>query len=142
MLKIRHFIAIIHLLIALCFSNEIPTILVSFDGMRYDYLEKTNTPNFDNLIRGGVRAESLIPVFPSLTFPNHYAIATGTYAGKHHITGNHYYSKIHDEKYSMYKRETVENPKFYRGEPIWVTAEKQGIKTSIKPAYIIDINEK
>lgn len=130
MLKIRHFLVIIHFLFVLCFSNEIPTILVSFDGMRYDYLEKTNTPNFDKLIRDGVRAESLIPVFPSLTFPNHYSIATGTYAGKHHITGNHYYSKIHDEQYSMYKRETVENPKFYRGEPIWVTAEKQGVKTA------------
>ena len=98
--------------------------------MRYDYLEKTRTPNFDEIIKGGVKAKSLIPIFPSLTFPNHYAIATGTYAGKHHITGNHYFSKIHNERYSMYDSETVKNPKFYKGEPIWVTAEKQGLKTA------------
>tara|TARA_S200000501_G_C20871992_1_gene764715 strand:- start:1504 stop:2676 length:1173 start_codon:yes stop_codon:yes gene_type:complete len=112
------------------FSNQIPTILVSFDGMRYDYLEKTSTPNFDTLIKSGVKAESLIPIFPSLTFPNHYTIATGTYAGRHHITGNQYFSKIFGEQYSMYNRKTVEDPKFYKGEPIWVTAEKQGVKTA------------
>ncbi len=130
MLKIRNFLVIIHLLIVFSFSNQIPTILVSFDGMRYDYLEKTSTPNFDTLIKSGVKAESLIPIFPSLTFPNHYTIATGTYAGRHHITGNQYFSKIFGEQYSMYNRKTVEDPKFYKGEPIWVTAEKQGVKTA------------
>ena len=113
-----------------CFSNEIPTILVSFDGMRYDYLNKVNTPNFDKFIDDGVIAESLMPIFPSLTFPNHYSIATGTYSDEHFISGNHFHSKVHNQKYSMYKRETVENPKFYGGEPIWVTAEKQGVKTA------------
>ena len=121
MVKIRHFLFIFHLLIMFGISAEIPTILVSFDGMRYDYIEKTNTPNFDSLIKQGVRAKSLIPVFPSYTFPNHYSIATGTYSGNHYLTGNHYYSKIHQEWYSMYDRESVINPKFYKGEPIWVT---------------------
>jgi ectonucleotide pyrophosphatase/phosphodiesterase family member 5 len=130
MVKIRHFLCILHLLIAIGFSNDIPTILISFDGMRYDYLNKTNTPNFDNLIANGVTAKSLIPVFPSYTFPNHYSIATGTYSGNHYLTGNKYFSKIHNEWYSMYDRNTVENPKFYKGEPIWVTAEKQNIKTA------------
>jgi len=130
MVKIRHFLCILHLLIAIGFSNDVPTILISFDGMRFDYLNKTSTPNFDELISNGVASKSLIPVFPSFTFPNHYSIATGTYSGNHHLTGNHYYSKIHQEWYSMYDRESVINPKFYKGEPIWVTAEKQGIKVA------------
>lgn len=54
-----------------------PLLLISFDGFRYDYLSKANTPNFDSLIANGVKAESLIPVFPSKTFPNHYSIVTG-----------------------------------------------------------------
>ncbi|MBC8197841.1 MAG: alkaline phosphatase family protein [Candidatus Marinimicrobia bacterium] len=130
MVKIRHILLIFHLLIVNGFSNETPTILVSFDGMRFDYLEKTNTPHFDSFIKKGVKAKSLIPVYPSYTFPNHYSIATGTYSGNHYLTGNHYYSKIHKERYTYYKRETVINPKFYKGEPIWVTAEKQGVKTA------------
>jgi predicted AlkP superfamily pyrophosphatase or phosphodiesterase len=130
MVKIRHILLIFHLFIVIGFSNDVPTILVSFDGMRFDYLEKTNTPYFDSFIKKGVMAKSLIPVYPSYTFPNHYSIATGTYSGNHYLTGNHYYSKIHQEQYSYYKRETVINPKFYKGEPIWVTAEKQGVKTA------------
>ena len=130
MVKIRHLFGIIHLFITIVYTNEIPTILISFDGMRYDYLEKTDTPYFDKLIETGVIANSLIPVFPSFTFPNHYSIATGTYAGNHYLTGNHYFSKIHNSWYSMYDRETVIDAKYYKGEPIWVTAEKQGIKTA------------
>ena len=42
------------------------------------------------------------------------SIATGTYSGFHYLTGNHYFSKIHNEWYSMYERHTVENPKFYK----------------------------
>ncbi len=52
-------------------------LLISFDGYRYDYPDKAETPHFDSLSAGGVRAEGLIPVFPSKTFPNHYAMATG-----------------------------------------------------------------
>ena len=69
-------------------SDEPYVIMVSFDGFRHDYMDKTETPNFDKLEKEGVKAESLIPVFPSLTFPNHYSIATGSYAGTHNITGN------------------------------------------------------
>lgn len=58
-------------------------ILVSFDGFRWDYPEMYETPNFDALEREGVRAESLIPSFPTKTFPNHYTIATGLYPDHH-----------------------------------------------------------
>ena len=90
MIKFIYLIYTIGSFFSYCFSNEIPTILVSFDGMRYDYLNKVNTPNFDKFIDDGVIAESLMPIFPSLTFPNHYSIATGTYSNEHFITGNHF----------------------------------------------------
>ena len=128
--KIRQFLFIIHLII-LC-SGESPesVILVSFDGMRQDYIEKADTPNFDSFIQDGVRAKSLVPVFPSYTFPNHYSIATGTYPGYHMITGNKFYDRKFEMEYSLYDRSTVEDSRFYKGEPIWVTAEKQGKKTA------------
>ena len=52
-------------------------ILVSFDGFRWDYQDIYSTPAMDRLAAAGVRAASLKPVFPTLTFPNHYSIATG-----------------------------------------------------------------
>ena len=55
-------------------------ILISSDGFRFGYQFKAPTPNIRRLIQDGTEAESgLIPVFPTLTFPNHYSIVTGLY---------------------------------------------------------------
>ena len=105
-------------------------LLVSFDGFRYDYLDRVDTPNFDKLKLDGTSAESLISVFPSFTFPNHYSIATGTYAGTHGLIANSFYRKDFKESYSMRNRNTVIDGKWYGAEPIWVTAEKQGVNTA------------
>ncbi|SHG26082.1 Predicted pyrophosphatase or phosphodiesterase, AlkP superfamily [Fodinibius roseus] len=104
-------------------------LLISFDGFRYDYLDKAETPHFDSLVAGGVRAEGLIPVFPSKTFPNHYAIATGLYPENSGFVGNTMYDPEWEEWYRLRDRETVEDGKWYGGEPIWNTLEKQGIRT-------------
>ena len=47
-------------------------VLVSFDGWRWDYINRAAAPNLRALAARGVRAEGLIPSFPSKTFPNHY----------------------------------------------------------------------
>ena len=106
------------------------TLLISFDGFRYDYLNFTDTPNFDSFIKSGVHSESLIPAFPSLTFPNHYSIATGYYSDNNRILGNAFYSKRLKKAYSMRDSKTVQDGRFYGMEPIWVTAEKNNIKTA------------
>lgn len=109
--------------------NNNKVLLISFDGFRYDYLNKVETPNFDSLISNGVQAEGLIPVFPSKTFPNHYSIATGLYPENSGFVGNTMYDPKWDEWYRIRDREAVENAKWYGGEPIWNTLEKQGVRT-------------
>jgi len=104
-------------------------LLVSFDGFRYDYLNKTETPNFDQLVAEGIKADGLIPVFPSKTFPNHYSIVTGLYPEHTGFVGNTMYDPKWNEWYRIRDRDAVENGKWYGGEPIWNTLEKQGIKT-------------
>ncbi len=106
-------------------------LVVSFDGFRHDYLDRVFTPNFDKLKLEGVSAKSLISVFPSFTFPNHYSIATGTYTGTHGIIANSFYRKDFDATYSMQDINTVIDGKWYSSEPIWVTAERQEINTAI-----------
>lgn len=103
-------------------------LLISFDGFRADYISKTDTPNFDKLIEQGVIAEGLIPIFPTKTFPNHYAIATGLYPENNGIIGNNMYDPEMDAKYAISDRSAVENPAWYKGEPIWNTVEKTGKK--------------
>jgi len=110
-------------------SQSQKTLLISFDGFRYDYLNKVDTPHFDSLAANGVQSEGLIPVFPSKTFPNHYSIATGLYPANTGLVGNTMYDPKWDEWYRIGDREAVEDGKWYGGEPIWNTLEKQGFRT-------------
>ena len=104
-------------------------ILISFDGFRWDYMDKTDTPNLDRLVASGVKADALIPSFPSKTFPNHYTITTGLYPENHGIVANSMYDPVFDATFSLGNREEVQNGRWWGGEPIWVTAENQGLKT-------------
>ena len=99
-------------------------ILISLDGFRWDYIEKYNPPYLSNFIKNGVKAESLIPSYPSKTFPNHYTIATGLYPDRHGIIGNSFYSYKKNLTYKIGNREMVEDGSFYGGTPIWVLADK------------------
>ncbi|MCF8391208.1 MAG: ectonucleotide pyrophosphatase/phosphodiesterase [Bacteroidales bacterium] len=105
-------------------------IMLSLDGFRWDYPELYHTPNFDFIASHGVKAESIIPCFPSKTFPNHYSMATGLYPDNHGLVNNTFYDPGRQEIYSIGDRSKVEDGYYYGGEPIWVTAEKQGIKTA------------
>lgn len=99
-------------------------ILISIDGLRWDYPEKADTPNIDYLIEHGVRAKSLIPCFPTKTFPNHYSIVTGLYPQNHGIIANNMYDPERNEYFRLSLREAVRDPAWWGGEPIWVTVEK------------------
>ena len=102
-------------------------VLVSFDGFRHDYLDLYPTPSFDRVAARGVAAEALVPPYPSLTFPAHYTIATGLHPERHGLVGNRFYDPARGEEYDYRDRASVEDGTWYGGEPIWVTAETQGM---------------
>ena len=104
-------------------------ILVSLDGFRYDYLEKYRPPVLNELARTGVRAKWMTPSFPSKTFPNHYTIATGLYPQNHGIVENSVYVSSFDKIFTLSDRDEIQKGRWWLGEPIWVTAQKQGQKT-------------
>lgn len=105
-------------------------VVLSMDGFRWDYPTLTQTPNLDSIARVGVKAKAIQSAFPSVTFPNHYTMATGLYPDNHGIVGNSFFDPTSGATFSMRDRATRLNPDFYGGEPIWVTAEKQGIRTA------------
>ncbi|HKK12839.1 MAG TPA: ectonucleotide pyrophosphatase/phosphodiesterase [Flavobacteriaceae bacterium] len=105
-------------------------VLVSLDGFRWDYVQRFNPPYLSNFIKNGVKAESLIPSFPSKTFPNHYTIATGMYPDNHGILENSFYSYEKKVTYTTGNRKMVEDGSFYGGTPIWVQAAKAGMVTA------------
>ncbi|RUO44404.1 alkaline phosphatase family protein [Aliidiomarina taiwanensis] len=102
-------------------------ILISIDGARYDYLDLYTAPHLSSIASRGVRAEYLKPVFPSKTFPNHYSLVTGLRPTHHGLVNNSMYDPEYDVVFSMGKREEVENSRWWGGEPIWITAEQQGV---------------
>ena len=100
-------------------------VLVSLDGFRADYLDRPGAVHLRQLAADGIRAEWMQPSFPSLTFPNHYAIVTGLYPEHHGIVGN----SIRDSllgRFSLSDSAANADPRWWGGEPIWATAEKQG----------------
>ncbi|KAL2480215.1 Alkaline-phosphatase-like family protein [Abeliophyllum distichum] len=102
-------------------------LLISSDGFRFGYQFKTNTPNINRLIKNGTEAElGLIPVFPTLTFPNHYSIVTGLYPAYHGIINNYFTDPDTNEVFTMRSHE----PKWWLGEPLWETVVNQGLKAS------------
>lgn len=101
-------------------------ILISLDGFRYDYPDKFKPEMLNKLAKNGVRAKWMIPSFPTKTFPNHYTVATGLYPENHGIIENNIYDAGFDAVFGLGKREEVQNPRWWSGEPIWVTAQKQG----------------
>lgn len=106
---------------------ESTVILISLDGIHPAYLQRYSAPNINRLARNGVQAEYLQPIFPTKTFPNHYSLVTGLYAENHGLVDNSIYDTKTGRVFSMRNREEVESPMWWGGEPVWVTAEKQGV---------------
>lgn len=105
-----------------------PLLLIGFDGFKPDYLEQTATPNLDAFIAEGVRAEALIPVFPSKTMVNLYSIVTGLYPENSGIISNSMYDAELDAEFKMFSN-ALSDERWFHGEPIWVSAENQGVRT-------------
>jgi hypothetical protein len=102
-------------------------VLVSLDGFRWDFPDRYDTPALHRLQREGARAEALQPVFPTLTFPNHFSIATGVPPWRHGIVANEFPDDSRSRWYHYKDPESVGDGSWYLAEPVWVTAEKQGL---------------
>lgn len=109
-----------------------PLLLVSLDGFRWDYCEKypAESATLRTLRSAGVSARGLIPVFPSNTFPNHYTLVTGLYPANHGIINNDFFDPERGMFFHYFQPTAVRDPLWWRGEPIWVTAVKQGRKAA------------
>lgn len=106
------------------------TILISVDGLRPDYLDRGVSPNINALAASGVKA-SMRPSFPSLTFPNHHSLVTGLRPDRHGIVDNTMVdARRPDVRFTLGDPRQSLDPFWWdEAEPIWVTAEKAGVRT-------------
>ena len=105
-------------------------IVVAIDGMHPDFRDRVRLPNLERLIARGVRAEWMIPSFPTKTFPNFYTIVTGLYPGHHGIVSNSILDSATGRRFSLSRREEVQDAMWWGGEPIWVTAARAGQRSA------------
>ncbi|PVU90192.1 hypothetical protein BB561_004971 [Smittium simulii] len=111
-----------------CISKTL--ILISLDGFRAEYLDRGIATNLRSLGNSGVSLD-MFPSFPSVTFPNHYSLATGLYVESHGIVGNVFYDPKLNDTFVYTDPKKSWDSKWWGGEPIWVTAEKEMLKTAI-----------
>ena len=107
------------------------TVLVSIDGFRADYIDRGITPRLAKLAKEGATGP-MRPSFPTKTFPNHYALVTGKRPDRNGISGN---SMIDPRRpgvmFSLGNAAQALDPFWWsEAEPIWITAEKSGIRTA------------
>ena len=110
-------------------------VIISADGFRSDYATKYQAKNLLQLAAEGVEAAYMIPSFPSVTRPNHFAMMSGLYPAHSGIVANGFYDANRKEKW-------VDNDAtFIKTEPIWITAEKNNLLTAsmLWPNAIIPI---
>lgn len=105
------------------------TVIVSLDAFRWDFTRIHQAPWLDSIGRAGIQAV-MKPSYPSSTFPNHYTIATGLRPDHHGIVNSAFWDSERGVLYSMGDSVTRNRPYYYGGEPIWATAEKQGVRTA------------
>ncbi|SIS84194.1 Predicted pyrophosphatase or phosphodiesterase, AlkP superfamily [Chryseobacterium ureilyticum] len=130
-------------------------IMISTDGFRYDYANKYNAENLLKLSGNGVKAEAMIPSYPSITFPNHWSLITGMYPAHHGLIDNFFYDYKRKETYAMSNKKNAEDGSWYGGIPLWGLAEKQGVVSAslmwvgsasdaggMRPSYYYPYHEK
>lgn len=135
--------------------NKPYIIYISADGFRNDYADKYQAKNLLALRVKGVQATAMKPSFPSVTFSNHYTLATGMYPSHHGIVNNSFYDPKRKQLYVKTNPNAVKDSTWYGGVPIWVLAEQQkmlsaafywlGSETAVqgvRPTYWYNFNTK
>jgi predicted AlkP superfamily pyrophosphatase or phosphodiesterase len=145
--RLAQLLAMFPLFLSLCLAAQVITVdhgpnaaaqqsrpyvvMVSLDGFRYDYARKDGAKHLLALgADGAIAPEGMIPAYPSLTFPNHYTLVTGLYPEHHGIVANNFYDPARKQRYSYTDPATARDGSWYEGTPLWVLAEKQGMRTA------------
>ena len=99
-------------------------ILISMDGTRPADLRPDRLPSLVALGEAGLRAEALVPVNPSNTFPNHVSLATGTRPDVHRLVNNSFVDPVRG------RFDRSEPHAWIEAEPIWSVAERHGVTSA------------
>ncbi len=108
------------------------TILISIDGFSFDYLHRrykqardgNSTLIAPTLVKiaedGAFSSLGMVPVMPSITFPNHWSLITGLYPESSGIVHNVMYDPVRKKIFAY----SDDDPTWWKGEPFWKTVSR------------------
>ncbi|KDQ10537.1 hypothetical protein BOTBODRAFT_36062 [Botryobasidium botryosum FD-172 SS1] len=130
-------------------------LVISIDGFQADYIDRELTPNLVQISKKGLRAKWMKPRFPTLTFPNHWAMMTGLNVESHGIVANTFYDPVVGATFEYTDPKRSWDANWWYGEPMWATAGKAGLitanlmwpgppvtKEGISPTYYVPFKDK
>lgn len=101
-------------------------LLLSFDGFRWDYVDRAPTPNFHALMDEGARVEKVENTYITKTYPNHHSLVTGLYPETHGIVANEMFDPVMNRSFSM-ETDSMYDPRWWEeAEPLWVSIQREG----------------
>ncbi|PCK30409.1 alkaline phosphatase family protein [Pseudoalteromonas piscicida] len=125
---LRTFIVVLTLFSSTALAERAPTVLISIDGFRWDYIEKHDAKHIAKLADHGVRAMKMWPQYPTKTFPNHLSIVTGLKPINHGIVDNYFCDRAREACYKMGKGK--EDSTWINGIPLWNLVKMHGHKSA------------
>jgi predicted AlkP superfamily pyrophosphatase or phosphodiesterase len=108
-------------------SGDSVLVVLVFDGLSTRSIQSVPTPNFTRLAAEGSHTGAMLPVYPTLSMPNHFSLSTGCYPERHGIVSNRFI----DPERGLYQHEKGDVSWLFDCEPINVVAERQGMRSAI-----------
>jgi predicted AlkP superfamily pyrophosphatase or phosphodiesterase len=107
-------------------------VLVSLDGLRWDYAQRDGAAHLLALGKKGVWApEGVLPSYPALGAPNRFTIITGLYPGHHGLVADNFSDPERKERFSTDEPKQADDGSWYGGVPLWSVAESQGMCAAV-----------
>ena len=104
-------------------SQDRKVLFVCVDGFGPEYLQESDMPNLEAMIRAGTHVEAT-GVIPSLTNVNNASILTSSFPEDHGITGNYYYDR------STGAGTFMESADFLLRPTLFERAQEMGVRTA------------
>lgn len=112
-------------------TNRI-VVLVSLDGLANFYWNdpKAEMPNLHAIAQQGVRAKSMTPVIPTVTWPNHTTLVTGDTPRLHGVVGNNFFDREKKAIVTLIQDPVFDEDQIVKVPTIYDVAKEAGLHTA------------
>src|SRR4051812_42291334 len=107
-------------------------VLLSIDGLANFYLDdpKADIPVIRRLATEGVRADSMMPSMPTVTWPNHTTLVTGVTPAKHGVLGNSVFDRAKGKIVPLVVDPIFNKDELVKVPTVYDLAQRAGLKTA------------